>query len=474
MVWLSTSNLFSELLTFSPVRVHVSFKPHRCPVCGKAFKRPQDLKKHHKTHADESSGGQNGHSHGPNGNAGSNGTNGTNGYGAMNGGGGKFQTLQVNCEKLTASKTGSFYGGAGMHTNGGMQFPYNPQSGGGYYHQPAANLPQSYGHVYYNVDNGAGAQVSYRRDDDLHTLNNLFGTIKQPNFNAASYPQFSSALTSTHGVILPPPINTHGMDYGSAIDTSYPSHLPQLTNVRSKADLLLLQDRLEKMMQAIDAHDRSQAMAAQVSYDMGHSSLSVTSEQTPDLTPGTSVMSYSPGHSPIVDHTPISATGIPSYPHLHNLGLSAVPSLGSQYDHGGVLLRHHGGRLQRAPPVSVQEPVADDRSLKGKKSGNPNIDPALASSISASSGSPSHSEASSTPRPESRRASGAQEQTTVSRDSRIVTDLLIYVKVLIENEQFEEGISGSPIIKESGSPATSIKDEMDVDSKEELYPSLPS
>ncbi|KAI8881941.1 hypothetical protein K501DRAFT_252211 [Backusella circina FSU 941] len=34
----------------SHVRVHVPFKPHECPICGKSFKRPQDLKKHDKLH----------------------------------------------------------------------------------------------------------------------------------------------------------------------------------------------------------------------------------------------------------------------------------------------------------------------------------------------------------------------------------------------------------------------------------------
>src|SRR5436305_990115 len=30
----------------SHIRVHVPLKPHKCDFCGKAFKRPQDLKKH--------------------------------------------------------------------------------------------------------------------------------------------------------------------------------------------------------------------------------------------------------------------------------------------------------------------------------------------------------------------------------------------------------------------------------------------
>lgn len=38
----------------SHIRVHVPLKPHACGMCGKSFKRPQDLKKHIKTHADDS------------------------------------------------------------------------------------------------------------------------------------------------------------------------------------------------------------------------------------------------------------------------------------------------------------------------------------------------------------------------------------------------------------------------------------
>lgn len=38
----------------SHIQVHVPFKPHKCHFCGNAYKRPQDLKKHVKTHADDS------------------------------------------------------------------------------------------------------------------------------------------------------------------------------------------------------------------------------------------------------------------------------------------------------------------------------------------------------------------------------------------------------------------------------------
>ncbi|KAF9169551.1 hypothetical protein BGX21_007716 [Mortierella sp. AD011] len=37
----------------SHLRVHVPSKPHQCGICKKSFKRPQDLKKHEKTHQDD-------------------------------------------------------------------------------------------------------------------------------------------------------------------------------------------------------------------------------------------------------------------------------------------------------------------------------------------------------------------------------------------------------------------------------------
>ncbi len=44
-----TSTVKRDHIT-SHVRVHVPLKPYKCDLCGRSFKRPQDLKKHTKTH----------------------------------------------------------------------------------------------------------------------------------------------------------------------------------------------------------------------------------------------------------------------------------------------------------------------------------------------------------------------------------------------------------------------------------------
>ncbi|KAJ3137925.1 hypothetical protein HK100_000223 [Physocladia obscura] len=51
--WARCTNAYTKRdHLISHLRIHVPFMPHLCPVCQRAFKRPQDLKKHAKLHSD--------------------------------------------------------------------------------------------------------------------------------------------------------------------------------------------------------------------------------------------------------------------------------------------------------------------------------------------------------------------------------------------------------------------------------------
>ncbi|KAJ3206022.1 hypothetical protein HDU82_004823 [Entophlyctis luteolus] len=49
--WAACANSYTKRdHLISHLRIHIPFKPHLCPICHRAFKRPQDLKKHDKLH----------------------------------------------------------------------------------------------------------------------------------------------------------------------------------------------------------------------------------------------------------------------------------------------------------------------------------------------------------------------------------------------------------------------------------------
>jgi hypothetical protein len=360
----------------------------------------------------------------------------------------------------------------------GMNFSYQGHNGGGAYyaHQPSG-MGNSFGPVYYTVEgtSGGGPQVSYRNEDHMRSIDNLFGAIKQPNFNATSYPQFSAALGQAHGasVVLPPPtqLPVSGVsDFGSHMDTSYPAHLPQLTNVRTKADLILLQDRLQKMMQAIEAHDRHSP--SDYEGTMGVNQVSVTGppNETPALTPSSSVISYSPGHSPPSGNSPLSSSGMPSYPHLQGSAtiattghMSTVPAFGGhQYDHNGPH-RFGGSRLQTGQPASPNEATEGSQRSRPRRLQDANIDPALAGPLSSTSSSSGASDGTATPTADDT----AEGDASWLQDARLVDDLLGYVGGMLRNKQYEDS-SESPEVKPED-------DAMSVDGKEsnDLYPTLP-
>ncbi|TVY73626.1 pH-response transcription factor, partial [Lachnellula suecica] len=347
----------------SHIRVHVPLKPHKCDFCGKAFKRPQDLKKHVKTHADDSVLLRSPEQHGGQ----------RSGYGQ----GGK---VVANLQNLAATATGYYDHGAQMHPSQQQHYGH-PQHNGhnGYY---APQQPSSYGPVYYPVSHGAdlGQHAAYdTRKRGYDALNDFFGDAKRRQIDPTSYHQVGQRLMALQGQgihgggiseYLPVgpqmvAVDSHGGHHHGGHGGPMPQHqyaLPPMPNLRTKNDLMNIDQFLEQMQSTVyessnaaaaagiqqpGSHYTHQAVNFRQSHSppqttlqgLGHlmsshvSSSHVTapmmathssqsnSSGTPALTPSSSV-SYTSGHSPssshgmspISRHSSASATAYPSLP----------------------------------------------------------------------------------------------------------------------------------------------------------------
>ncbi|MCJ1307127.1 hypothetical protein MMC25_000773 [Agyrium rufum] len=336
-----TSTVKRDHIT-SHIRVHVPLKPHKCDFCGKSFKRPQDLKKHVKTHADDSvimqpdsAGLRGGHHPG----------------GHSQGG-------------FNPSAQRAYFPDPQMQASMHMPYQYH-QNASGYYaptQQSQQQQPNSNGYIYYNVNsNGSnalgGQHTSYdTRKRAADTMNDFFGDAKRRAFDPNSYNEVGNRLMAFSGLQLPIPMSGGGgggldaytaqpapqivrssSSSGDIYGPSAPSFdiVPSMPNLRSKRDLQLVTSVLENALRtAYDAQpqlahanainssshyaasmnsatrNNSHANAAMEAMRSSHSppthlgsnhympTASVHSS-TPALTPsGSTDISHSVGHSP--------------------------------------------------------------------------------------------------------------------------------------------------------------------------------
>ncbi|KAI9703588.1 MAG: hypothetical protein M1836_007358 [Candelina mexicana] len=408
----------------SHIRVHVPLKPHKCEFCGKSFKRPQDLKKHVKTHADDSvllrspdpNGGQ------PQRNT---------GYSAT-----QPETLQA--------LAGAASGYSDNYIQAGSSNGYGHQGhigGQGYYptHQQA-----SYGApVFYPVTHGSDAGNMAALESGKRTLdvlNDFFGEAKRGQLSNATYAEIGQRLVALHGLHLPlqsggltagyqsaPAMVPAGGDGGSVSHMQYP--LPPMSNLRTKNDLTSIDQFLAQMQ--VTAYESSNEIAAAgvaqpgayhvpTGYQTRHSnsppqlphpvnqhltsshahasdaplmvatSSRSTHSGTPALTPPGSALSYTSENSPGSNHgmSPVPRTSIGSmYPQLPAIGTTAEMSSGYQASVttapastlGGVFdadqrRRYSGGYLQKAskPPREDDEmDTSDDNATPTSDRGTP-------------------------------------------------------------------------------------------------------
>ncbi|EPQ64959.1 Bgt-1512 [Blumeria graminis f. sp. tritici] len=413
----------------SHIRVHVPLKPHKCDFCGKAFKRPQDLKKHVKTHADDSVLLRSPEADG-----------------------------RINSRGISKVIDALQYRGASSaFYDQGVTMP-GSHSPFGNVHQSAQNSfyaqqqQAPYGPVYYPNSHGSDNthHNSYdNRKRGYETLNEFFGDAKRRQIDPTSYTQVGQRLMALHGL----PINQGGMsDY---MPTSSPlvsvvnqnggnqGNIPQhqyalpLPNLRTKNDLMNIDQFLEQMQSTV--YESSNAAAAAGVHQPGahythagvnfrqsqspphtninhlgqmngnvssphstsmmssHPSTQSNSTSTPALTPSSSTLSYTSGHSPVSSHdmSPVARNSTitsSSYPSLPSVSLgyqshsTATPTsaLGPNFEND-LRRRYSGGMLQQSSKPGVREELntVDDSptstsvdKIDGVSHAN-NIDPAL-------------------------------------------------------------------------------------------------
>ncbi|PGH35510.1 pH-response transcription factor pacC [[Emmonsia] crescens] len=429
----------------SHIRVHVPLKPHKCDFCGKAFKRPQDLKKHVKTHADDSVLVRS-----PEPGPGARPPNGMFGVGVGPDG-----------------KSHYFEGSLGPVP--GQGYPHGaPQ----YYQSPHPQHPsnQSYGNVYYAVGNDASHQASYEsKKRGYDALNEFFGDLKRRQFDPSSYAAVGQRLLNLHGLPLPlvnggavpeyqpmpamVNVGGHGGGYQSGPIPAQSYHLPPMGNLRTKADLMNIDQFLEQMQSTVYENDDNVAAAgvaqpgahyihggmsyrttgsprsashipsghatATTSAPMMTSSTSTHSPHstTPALTPPSSAQSYTSGRSPVsvssthhivpASHHPQSSAAM--YPTLPattahenptaaypTISSAAPPSTLSSIFENDDRRRYTGGMLQRSRPnagtESSQMQLSPPSNTESAKFSASVIDPALRPTTTTSSDHSSSSE----------------------------------------------------------------------------------
>ncbi|POS80072.1 pH-response transcription factor pacC [Diaporthe helianthi] len=345
----------------SHIRVHVPLKPHKCDFCGKSFKRPQDLKKHVKTHADDS--------------------------------------VLIRSPQDQHGAPSSFYdhNGHQMRTNSAAFGQPPPHS---YY--AAHGPPQAYGPLgYYGqpIPNHRaeplGYSAAYDRRRGYDDLNDFFGHAKRRSLDPASYAQVGRSLMPLHGALS---VHTGGLgtqymtaapalpaiggghSAHSAMDQHY--YLPPMPNLRTKGDLEQIDQILEQMQSTVYENSGSPPSSHYPSsFDLRHqspvarpnppsehyavsaaqqmpsplSAVSSTTGNTPAHTPPSSSLSYTSGHSPVSSsgmspgarHGSSASVAYPSLPATTSFGSSTISTLGSTFG-GNDQRRLSGGMLQRA------------------------------------------------------------------------------------------------------------------------------
>lgn len=387
---------------------------------------------------------------------------------------------------------------------------------------PQPPNPHSYGNVYYALSQGHEGQQSYDRKRGYDALNEFFGDLKRRQFDPNSYAAVGQRLLGLQALQLPilngPVPEYQPMAAGVAVGgggggygpgghaPAY--HLPPMSNVRTKNDLINIDQFLEQMQNTIYESDENVAAAgvaqpgahyvhggmnyrtthsppsqlppshvtASSSAPMMTTSAHSPSTGTPALTPPSSAQSCTSNRSPISLHqnrvSPPHESGAGMYPRLPPTTVSdsmtagypttssaAPPStLSGAFDHDGRR-RYTGGTLQRARPAERElDEDRMDTSHDGKTDGERTptkerpgisaslIDPALSGTAS----DPDHAAAQRTAQAATEVAERDVNVAWVEK-VRLLENLRRLVSELLEQGHFETESTGRSSFGSPGS-----------------------
>ncbi|KAJ4268720.1 protein with putative role during mitosis [Fusarium torreyae] len=468
----------------SHIRVHVPLKPHKCEFCGKSFKRPQDLKKHVKTHADDSvlvrpsqdpQGGLNYRPQPP-----------------------KGPSSYYDHTGQMRTNAAAFAHQAG-HPTGGYYAPQPSTNYGLYFNQPPINNARTE-HLGYSASGGYDRKRTYDMVDDF------FGSAKRRQIDPSSYSQIGRSLMPLHGNISvpngpmaaaeqympqPAPAPVHAGPTPSQNPLAQQYYLP-MPSARTQKDLIHIDNILGQMQDTIYENASHATAGVHIHHSEGgyngyrntpspptsHRSpggmhvttdgyqpvsaasmasplTAISSTGTPAVTPPSSSMSYTSGHSPSPSSSAMSpqsrhgSTASVMYPNLptslpavnQGFGHSATTTLGPSFD-GSERRRYSGGMLQRARGGPL--PLPHEDSTSGASTPK-------ASESALSVGSPSsESDVSDATRERE------EQYDRWLENMRVIETLREYVRGRLERKEFvEEGEARRP----------SNADAMDVDPK---------
>jgi hypothetical protein len=360
-------------------------------------------------------------------------------------------TVVADLQALAATASGYQYPDGALGPNGGYAQQHPGGAPAGFYGGPPQN--SAYGPVYYAVNQSQQLNNDYeiRKRAAYDALNEFFGDAKRRAIDPNTYYDVGQRLMGLQGVQLPVLGGGGGgyqgggmSEYGHggtmvAQATHPPMHHPYslpLPNLRTKSDLLNIDQFLEQLQSTVYEHPNTAAQAGVhqpgshyvhtgAGYRSSHSppglssshsqsshatAIGSTNADTPALTPASSVMSYGSQHSPGASHSgsnvsPTMRSSISSmYPTLPSVSAmsdmsAAAPSSGlaPAFDADGRR-RFSGNLLQKAAPdrreVDHMDTSSDGSSPKDRHDSDhdnlhhnvnqlaihsPKVDPALRS-----------------------------------------------------------------------------------------------